>query len=261
MKVGFLITARMKSTRLPLKLTLHIQDREIIALMIDRLKLCRSLDEIIIATSTNPHDEILCQIAQREQVRCFRGSEADVLERLYMAAQHFKLDYIVNVTADCPLVGYDFIEAVIKEYQKTDADLILTNNPEHGLPHGFYFYGIKIEALRRVLEMKDEVDTEIWGDYFTKTGKFNVVELKTPKELVRKDYRLTLDYPEDYEFFIALFNGLGKETYKKKTADIIYFLDAHPEIVEINQQCRDLFKEQFSSQKKTIKLKTKSEQK
>ncbi len=71
MKVGFLITGRMKSTRLPLKLTLKIQNREIIALMIDRLKLCRSLDEIIIATSTNPQDEVLCQIAEREQVSCF----------------------------------------------------------------------------------------------------------------------------------------------------------------------------------------------
>lgn len=257
MKVGFLITARMKSTRLPLKLTLKIQDREIIALMIDRLKLCHCVDEIIIATSTNPQDEILCQIAQREHVKCFRGSEADVLERLYMAAQYFKLDYIVNVTADCPLVGYDFIEDVVKEYQKTNADLILTKK----LPHGFYFYGIKVEALKRVLEIKDENDTEIWGDYFTKTGLFNVIEMKTPKELIRKNYRLTLDYPEDYQFFIALFNGLGKDAYKKSTEEIIKFLDAHPEIVKINQHCAELFKTRFSSQKKSIKLKTKSDQK
>ena len=82
MKIGFLITARMKSTRLPLKLTLKIHDREIIALMIDRLKLCNCVDEIIIATSTNSQDDVLCQIAQREHVKCFRGSEADVLERL-----------------------------------------------------------------------------------------------------------------------------------------------------------------------------------
>jgi spore coat polysaccharide biosynthesis protein SpsF len=255
MKIGFLITARMKSTRLPLKLTLKIQDREIIALMIDRLKLCNCVDEIIIATSTNSQDDVLCQIAKREHVKCFRGSEADVLERLYMAAQYYKIDYIVNVTADCPLVGYDFIEDMIKEYQKTGADLIRTFN----LPHGFYFYGIKVEALKRVLEIKEERDTEIWGDYFTETGLFHVIDMNTPKELIRKNYRLTLDYPEDYKFFIALFNGLGKDTYKKSTEEIIKFLDAHPEIVKINQHCAEMFNTRFTSQKKPVKFKIKSE--
>ncbi|MBE3141357.1 MAG: hypothetical protein IMZ53_12355 [Thermoplasmata archaeon] len=246
----------MKSTRLPLKLTLKIHNREIIALMIDRLKLCSSVDEIIIATSTNSQDDVLCQIAKREHVKCFRGSEADVLERLYMAAQYYKIDYIINVTADCPLVGYDFIDDMIKEYQKTGADLIRTFD----LPHGFYFYGIKVEALKKVLEIKEEKDTEIWGDYFT-PERFIVIKMSTPKELIRENYRLTLDYPEDYEFFLALFEALGKDTYKKSTAEIIKFLDLHPEIVKINQHCAELFKARFSSQKKSIKLKTKSEQK
>lgn len=253
MKIGFLITARMKSTRLPLKLTLKIHDREIIALMIDRLKLCNCVDEIIIATSTNSQDDVLCQIARREHVKCFRGSEADVLERLYMAAQYYKIDYIVNVTADCPLVAYDFIEDLIEEYKKTNADLIRTFN----LPHGFYFYGIKVEALKKVLDIKAEVDTEIWGDYFTETGLFKVINMKTPEELIRKNFRLTLDYPEDYEFFKALFKALGTGTYKKSTAEIVTFLDAHPEIVKINEHCKEMFNKRITSQKKIVKLKTK----
>jgi spore coat polysaccharide biosynthesis protein SpsF len=255
MKTGFLITARMKSTRLPLKLTLKIQDREIIALMIDRLKLCKHVDDIIIATSTNPQDDVLCDIAKREHVKCFRGNEADVLERLYMAAQHFTIDYIINVTGDCPLVGYDFIEDMIQEYRRTDADLIRTFD----LPHGFYFYGIKVKALKKVLDIKEEMDTEIWGDYFTKTGLFNVVDMKTPKELIRKNYRLTLDYPEDYEFFRALFTAMGKDTYKKTTAEIIGFLDTHPEIVAINEHCEEIYNVRYNSQKKEVKLKTKKE--
>jgi len=253
MKIGFLITARMKSTRLPRKLTLKINDREIIALMIDRLKQCKCVDEIIIATSTNLQDDVLCQIAQREHVKCFKGNESDVLERLYMAAQHYKIDYIINVTGDCPLVGYDFIEDMIKEYRKTDADLIKTID----LPHGFYFYGIKVEALKKVLEIKDEMDTEIWGDYFTETGLFKVVNMKTPQELIRKNYRLTLDYHEDYEFFQALFKALGTDTYKKSTAEIIEFLDAHPEIVKINEHCEEIYTKRFYFQKKIVKLKTK----
>ena len=113
MKIGFLITARLKSTRLPGKLKLTIDDREMITWMIERLKCAPALDEIIIATSTNPQDKDLCQIAEREGVKCFRGSELDVIERLYKASKEFDLDYVLNVTADCPLVAYYIIEEVI----------------------------------------------------------------------------------------------------------------------------------------------------
>lgn len=246
MKTGFIITARMKSTRLPRKLILKIFDREIIAWLIDRLKQCQSLSEILIATSSNPQDKILCQIAKRENIKCFEGSEDDVLERLYMAAKNYELDYIINITADCPLVSFDFVDHVITTYEETNADLITTFK----LPHGFYIYGIKIAALEKVLEIKDEVDTEIWGAYFTETGLFNVVEMDIPLFLQRKNYRLTLDYPEDFDFFKAVFTGLGKETYKKSTKEIIEFLDNHPEIVNINSHCEELYKKRYDQQRK-----------
>lgn len=250
MKIGFLITARMKSTRLPKKLTLKINDREIIALMIDRLKECKILDEIIIATSTNPQDDILCEIAKRENIKCYRGSEDDVLERLYFAAKEYELGYIVNITADCPLVSFDFIEKVVDEYKKTDADLIYIFD----LPHGMGLYGIKTSALKKVLEIKDETDTEVWGPYFWDTGLFNTVSMEVSNDFQRKNYRLTLDYPEDYEFFRAIYAGLGKENYKKSTQEILEFLDNHPEIVQINEHCEEIYKKRLESQ---IKLKLK----
>ena len=246
MKVGFLITARMKSIRLPKKLTLKINGREIISLMIDRLKLCKFMDEIVIATSTNSQDDILLEIAKRENVKCFRGSEEDVLERLYLAARKYKLDYIINITADCPLVAIDFIEKVIDKYKETKADLITSFN----LPHGFYFYGIKPEALKKALKIKKGTDTEVWGRYFTDTGLFKVIDLKFPKDFQRKNYRLTMDYPEDYDFFKVLFDKLGGETYKKSTKQIIEFLDRHPEIVNINEHCEEKYKEKWEIQNK-----------
>lgn len=246
MKTGFLITARMKSTRLPKKLTMKIHNREIIAWLIDRLKQCQRLNEIVITTSSNPQDKILCQIAKRENIKCFEGSEDDVLERLYMAAKKYELDYIINITGDCPLVSFDFIDQILATYEKSNADLITTFK----LPHGFYIYGIKISALEKVLEIKNEVDTEIWGAYFTETGLFDVIDLDIPPDLQRKNYRLTLDYPEDYDFFKAVFSGLGKETYKKSTKEIIEFLDTHPEIVQINSHCEELYQKRYDQQRK-----------
>ena len=159
MNIGFLIIARMKSTRLPKKVILEINGREVIAWMIDRLKQCKILNDIIIATSTNPEDNILCKIAKREGVKCFKGSEDDVLDRLYQAATTYELDYIINVTGDSPLVAFDFIETVVEAYQKTNADLITSFQ----LPHGLFMYGIKNDALKKILEIKNDVDTEVWG--------------------------------------------------------------------------------------------------
>lgn len=250
MKIGFIITARMKSSRLKKKAILKIFDRELIAWMIDRAKLPNSISKIIIATSINPQDDILEEIAKREGVDCFRGSEEDVIERLYEAAQTFELDFFINITADCPLFSFDFFDDLISFYKQTNADLITTMS----LPHGFFIYGLKTNTLKNIIENKKIKDTEVWGSLF-KNGIFNVKDMPISKNFIRENFRLTIDYPEDFTLFQKIFEGLGTDTYKTKTKDIICFLDAHPEIVEINQKCRSLYKEKWEKQEeKTKKL-------
>ena len=158
-------------------------NREIIAWLIDRLKQSDILDEIIIATSTNPQDDILCNIAERENIKFYRGSEDDVIERLYQAAKHFELEYILQITADCPLVSFDFFDKVVENYKETKADLITTFK----LPHGFFLYGLKLSALKKVIEIKDDSDTEVWGRYFTETNIFKVKDIDIPKKFQRNN--------------------------------------------------------------------------
>lgn len=246
MRTGFLITARMKSTRLPKKLTLKINGREIIRHMIDRLKESDVLDEIIICTSTNPQDQVLVQIAQEENIRYFLGDEDDVILRLYEASKQFNLDYALNITADCPLVSIEYIDKIADAYQESNADFIRTLD----LPHGFFSYGLKIDAMKKVCQIKKSKDTEVWGRYFTDTGLFKVVDIEIPQELQRKDYRLTLDYPEDFEFFKKIYSHFGADTYKTSIYDIIKYLDENPEVVKINAHCRDLYKKRHDSQDK-----------
>lgn len=246
MKIGFLITGRMKSTRLPKKLTLKINDREIIRHMIDRLKESDILDEIIICTSTNPQDQILARIAKEENIQCFLGDEDDVIQRLYDASKKFNLDYALNITADCPLVSIEYIDKIVDTYKESNADFIRTLD----LPHGFFSYGIKVDAMKKVCEIKKSNDTEVWGRYLTDTGLFKVVDIEIPQELQRKDYRLTLDYPEDFEFFKKIYAHFGADTYKTSMYDIIKYLDENPEVVKINAHCRELYKKRYDSQNK-----------
>jgi len=244
MKIGFLITGRMKSTRLPRKLTLKLNGREVIRWMIDRLKLNHNINEIIICTSINTQDDVLEKIAEEEKIEIFRGVEDDVIQRLNDAAIQFNLDYALNITADCPLVSINYISKIIKKYQETKADLIRTLD----LPHGFYSYGLKPDALKKVCEIKKGENTEVWGKYFTDTGDFNVVDIEIPDSLKRADYRLTLDYKDDYEFFKAVYKHFGDGTYKTGIKDIIKYLDKHPEIVNINQHCKELYQKKWESQ-------------
>ncbi|MBT6230687.1 MAG: NTP transferase domain-containing protein, partial [Candidatus Scalindua sp.] len=173
MKVGYLVTGRLKSTRLPRKLLLEIKGKPIISHMIDRLKLANKVDEIIICTSINKQDKPLGGIAKENNIQCYFGDPDDVLVRLLGAADEFELDYILNITADCPFVDPDYADRIVEKYIETGADLIR----QFDLPHGTFSYGIKVEALRKVVELKDSTDTEVWGRYFTDTGLFNVLDL------------------------------------------------------------------------------------
>ncbi len=248
MKIGYLITARMKSTRLPGKLTLEINERQIIRWMIDRLKLSPLLDEIIICTSTNSQDDVLETIAREEDVKVFRGSENDVILRLYEASKFYDLRYVLNITADCPLVSVEYISKIIKKYEETQADLIRTLD----LPHGFYSYGIKIAAMRKVCEIKKDSNTEVWGRYFTDTDLFDVLDMHIPEDLRRPDYRLTIDYEDDYKLLKKIFKHFGNDAYCSSTYDIITFLDKNPEIAGINKHCRALFKERWEVQNRLM---------
>jgi len=233
MKVGFLITARLKSSRLPEKLLKEVQGENFMTLMIKRLKLSNELLEIVICTSQNPQDDPLEEIARTQGVKCFRGSEEDVMLRLYEAAQQYSFDYVINMTADCPLLPYELIPNVIEHYIKTGADLIKC----HDLPVGLYLSGIKIEAMKKVIDMKATGFSEYWLYYFLKTDLFNVHSLPMENVVKRDNYRIALDYPEDYMFLKALYEGLGKDAYKAKTAEIISFLDKNPHLADINKAC------------------------
>lgn len=247
MKIGFLITGRMKSTRLPKKLTLKILDREVISWMIDRAKLYFKNEEIVIATSTHPQDDVLEDVARENDVKVFRGDEDDVVIRLYEAAKENGLEYFINITADCPLFGVDYLDKLIKLMVDSEADLVTSLD----LPHGIFVYGIKTSALEKIIGIKKTNNTEVWGDYFYNNPDiFKVVKLDVREE-EKRTYRLTIDYPEDFKLFEHIFQHFGQNTFKATSSEIVRFLDENPEISKINVDCNKLYLERWEAQKAT----------
>lgn len=220
--------------------------------MVRRLKLVSELDEIVICTSTNSQDDTLEDVALEEGVQCFRGSEEDVASRLYEASQKYDLDYFINMTADCPLLPFDYIPSLIKLYKETNADLVKC----YDLPEGMFLSGVKPSAMKKVIDITDSGLMEYWLFVFIKTNLFNVISLPVDEKLKRPSYRFALDYPEDHRFFQAIYQGIGQLTYSKSSEELIYWLDEHQELAQINASCSAKgLKRTIEDQTSKIKLK------
>src|SRR4051794_35183830 len=104
MKRVIIVQARMTSSRLPGKVLMELADRPMLSQQIRRLKNCREMDEIVIATTINATDDPVVELADAEGLRWFRGSESDVLSRYVGAAHEAKAEIVIRITVDCPLI-------------------------------------------------------------------------------------------------------------------------------------------------------------
>ena len=231
MKIAILITARLKSTRLPMKVLKPIHGRPMICHMLDRLKLAQRPQEIIICTSTVAQDDPLEEIAQAEGVKCFRGHPDDVLLRLTNAAQKNNVNLVINCTADNPFVDPEYIDHLVDFHIKNANDF----SKIEGLPWGTFSYAINPDAMEKACRIKDEVDTEVWHGYFTEKGFFKWGKLMVvDKEVLWPDLRLTVDTPEDFLLVTRIFD----ELYDNKTVfplrEIVALCRKNAELPKIN---------------------------
>lgn len=241
MKVGFLITARLKSSRLKKKLLLPFGGENYITQLVRRLKTSAYLDEIVICTSVDDEDTPLEEVAAQENIRCYRGDREDVISRLNEARIKYGLDYVINMTADCPLVPVELIPGMIEQFGKTNADLIHLFD----MPIGLYLSGLNPAAMQKIVDKKNDGLTEYWLYYFLKTDFFNVQHLDESYtgKIEKRAYRLGLDYPEDHDFFTALHKEYGDGLFTATAKEITDFLDAHPAIANINIHCTAIGKQ------------------
>jgi len=156
---AILITARLKSTRLPMKVIKPILGRPMICHTLARLKLAQCPQKIIICTSTLAQDDPLEEIAAQESVYCFRGYPDDVLLRLSHAADQFGVDTVINCTADNPFVDPVYIDRLVDFHIEQGNDY----SDVEELPFGTFSWALSYPAMVRACQIKAETDTEVWG--------------------------------------------------------------------------------------------------
>jgi len=194
MKIGYFITARLKSSRLRQKIVLPLNGNTVLDHVINRCKLVNEVDDVVLCTSTNPQDAPLYDYALKHQIKYFAGSEEDVLDRLLEAAKYYGFDAFVSITADNPLHSNYIGNLIVDWYKKTHSDFIFTS----GVPIGIAPYFITTKALEVAVEMKKDSDTEIWGPFVNRPDFFKIGNLKIKTDLFPENTRLTCDYLDDY---------------------------------------------------------------
>jgi spore coat polysaccharide biosynthesis protein SpsF len=228
----------MSSTRLPGKVLEPAAGRPLLAHMIERLQRCPLLDEIVVATTTNPSDDPIDALAGKLGVGCFRGSEDDVLGRVLGAARTRGAELIVETTGDCPLIDPAIVGRVIDEFHKGDFDYC-SNTLEQTFPRGMDVQVFPVAVLAEVDRLTDDpTDREHVSLYIyehPERYRLRNVGAEPPRN---PDVRLTVDTPEDLALVRAVFDALYPVDPAFGLGEIVELLDARPELPELNREVR-----------------------
>lgn len=236
MKIGFLITARLKSTRLKLKLLKDLNGQSVIDRVIQRAKQVNVNGSVVLCTSKYEQDQPLTQIALDQDINYFCGDAVDVLKRLRDAAQLFGLDYFVGITGDNPLFSVNYSNDLVDLIRQ---DPSIDYGVVSGLPLGLNTYVLGTKALEVVCEYKEEVDTEIWGRLVNRPDIFNVQEVRANEKHEIQVDRITLDEQHDYDFIRQIYDSFPSD-HLIEEEDIRRLLISKPQLKEINRQVKQL---------------------
>ena len=228
-RIGVIIACRMKSTRLKHKAILPIQGLASIERCILNAKKVKSADEIILATSTLPEDQVLAKYAKKQGIKFFAGDPEDVMARFLGAADKYKLDIAIRMTGDNPIISYEMADFLLERHFERGNDY--TGPKEYATGQNSEIYNVN--TLKRVIEYLGDARHSEYMTWYMLTNKdiFQVDMAELPKEWVR-NYRLTLDVQEDLDMFNALFEKLGKKEVSIK--NVFEVLDNNPRIHELN---------------------------
>ena len=233
MRTVCIVQARMSSTRLPGKVLLPLAGREVLAHVLDRLDFCKTLDEVVVATSSDASDDVLAQWCRARGVGVFRGSLQDVLDRYYQCAIQHKATAVVRITADCPALDPALVDEVVRGFHAGGYDLFYLGGE---FPDGLDCQVFSFSALHRARrEAKLLSEREHVGPYVVNHPEwFRIGQLEKFKGLAH--HRWTLDEPRDLAFLQSVFERLQRPDGRPfLTQDLLNLLEREPELLQINE--------------------------
>ncbi len=232
-RVVAIIQARTGSTRLPRKVLSEIAGVSMLERVIERVRAARLVDDVVVATTLDPSDGPIVELAVSRGWRVTRGSVDDVLARYVDAAREHEADVIVRVCSDCPLVDPELIDDVVGALlDRPELDYVANN-----LPPRTYPIGLDLEAFRRSalesahVEDHDPALREHVTPYIRQQPeRFQVLGLTHSEDL--SAHRWTVDEPADLELIERIYRATGGSPGPWRS--VVELIESHPDWSDLN---------------------------
>ena len=227
-----IIQARMGSSRLPGKVMKPMAGKPALWHVLDRVGRCRLINDIVIATTTEPADQQIVDYCKDQSWNVTRGSESDVLERYHQTAIAYAADIVIRITSDCPLIDPEILTRLIREFAAADVDYMSTNYPSRTFPVGCDCEIMTMEALDRAhKEATTPYDREHVTPYlYTNSDLFRVAGIADDRD--RSNARLTLDTQQDYDLLAAIYERFYRPGEIVKLSDAVRYQSSVTDIAD-----------------------------
>jgi len=236
MKIVAVTQARMSSSRLPGKVMKEVGGKTLLQIHIERILKSKRITDLVVATTSQKEDEAIALLAESLNIKVYRGSLNNVLDRFYQAVAPMAPDYVVRLTSDCPLIDAILIDEVIDAAVAARVDYC-SNTLEPVYPDGMDVEVIRFDALVTAWKNATLIsEQEHVTPYIYKNSDFMKGKIFTAKAygLVGGNYhhvRLTVDEPRDLEVITQLVKELDVDKGWQTYAD--YYL-SHASISALN---------------------------
>lgn len=228
-KIIATIQARMGSKRLPGKALKKIAGKTSIEWIRERLGFSKELDAIVLATADTEENDPLEKHARELRLPCVRGSESDLVGRLYLCAKEHGADAIVRITGDCPMVDPEIVDTLVSAFREGSYDCV-TNVFPPSYPDGL---DIDVISFKTLETMYNTVIDPVYREWITMNiyrpdTPWNVKNISHARDMSK--YRMTLDYEEDFRFMERVWRELYEEGKYFKWTEVVELLKKKPEI-------------------------------
>lgn len=232
MKTVAIIQTRMGSSRLPGKVLLDLAGETMLARVVQRARAARSIDEIVVATTTLPGDDVVAREAGRLGVGIFRGSETDVLARYLGAARTYAADRVVRITSDCPLLDPAVIDQVTSALDGS-CDYA-SNTHARTYPRGLDVEAFHRDTLERLarLASSEPAREHVTAFLLERPALFALRQVRA--EADDSDLRWTVDTPDDVTLVRALYALLDLGPTPRPYRDVVQLVRSRPELSTLN---------------------------
>lgn len=218
------VIARTVSTRLPLKVLRTVAPGlSMLDFMLQRLKIVKGIDKVYLCTSREPVDDILEDVAEKNEVKLYRGSADAVIERMIAVGEQESADNVIRITGDNVFTACEYLDEQIETHQQQS----LQYTRIVGLPIGATAEVMSLEAVRDCYTKIDPSVSEYLLLYMFDPDAYRCGALKVSGLPDSSRLSLTVDTAADLQRTRDILQWFPREKTGIRLRDILEIIASH----------------------------------